>query len=170
MIEAPHGTPWPQGTAGLLDTLRHEKGLTSDYQLARHLHVPQTTISNYRNKKSFPDEVMACRIADELGLPRAYVLACVAAERAERAKNNDVAETWRDLAKKMGLIGGTLALVVAAFAALGQFDISGFTAAMGALALPLNLATHYAFIAISTGAALIALLATQRRAALRGAL
>src|SRR5258708_31633053 len=52
---------------------------------------------------------MACRLADELGLPRGSVLACVAAGRADRAEKDDLADTWRALAKKMGV---TVALVL----------------------------------------------------------
>jgi transcriptional regulator with XRE-family HTH domain len=84
-----------------LDEIKQRNGLRSDYALAKHLGVRVQLISNYRNKRSFPDEVMACRLADELGLPRGYVLAMVAAERAERGENGDLADTWRSLAKKM---------------------------------------------------------------------
>src|SRR5258708_481107 len=93
----------------LLDEIKRKHGLRSDYALAKHLEVRVQLISNYRNRRSFPDEVMACRLADELGLPRGYVLACVAAERADRAEKDDLADTWRALAKKMGV---TVALVL----------------------------------------------------------
>lgn len=86
-----------------LNGMREKHRLSSDYGLAKHLGVRVQVISNYRNKRSLPDEVMASRIADELGLPRGYVLACIAAERASKAENPTLAETWRDVADKLGL-------------------------------------------------------------------
>src|SRR5258708_39428796 len=92
----------------LLDEIKRKHGLRSDYALAKHLGVRVQLISNYRNRRSFPDEDMACRLADELGLPRGYVLACMAAERAQRAEKDALADTWRDLAKKMGATVGAV--------------------------------------------------------------
>lgn len=93
----------PHSVDQLLDAIKARFNLDTDYKLAKHLKVRVQVISNYRNKKSLPDEAMAIRLADEIGLPRAYVLACVAAERAELGERFEIASTWRALAAKMGV-------------------------------------------------------------------
>ncbi|MDV6251082.1 helix-turn-helix domain-containing protein [Vibrio sp. EA2] len=52
----------------LLDQLKIQLELTSDYQLAKFLDVGASRISNYRNGRSVLDWEMAFRIADLLGL------------------------------------------------------------------------------------------------------
>ncbi|MCR9953311.1 helix-turn-helix domain-containing protein [Vibrio parahaemolyticus] len=52
----------------LLDRLKTQLELTSDYQLAKVLDVGTSRISNYRNGRSVLDWEIAFKIADLLGL------------------------------------------------------------------------------------------------------
>ncbi len=52
----------------LLDELKNQLQLTSDYQLAKVLEVGTSRISNYRNGRSVLDWEMAFKIADLLKL------------------------------------------------------------------------------------------------------
>ena len=52
----------------LLDQLKTQLELTSDYQLAKFLNVGASRISNYRNGRSVLDWEMAFKIADLLEL------------------------------------------------------------------------------------------------------
>jgi len=52
----------------LLDELKTQLELTSDYQLAKFLNVGASRISNYRNGRSVLDWEMAFKIADLLKL------------------------------------------------------------------------------------------------------
>ncbi|CAE6956888.1 MULTISPECIES: helix-turn-helix domain-containing protein [Vibrio] len=52
----------------LLDQLKTQLELTSDYQLAKFLDVGSSRISNYRNGRSVLDWEMAFKIADLLEL------------------------------------------------------------------------------------------------------
>jgi len=79
-------------TVEFLDAVKARHQLTSDYQLAKFLGVRQQTISNYRNRKSGLDEVMAIKVADALALDRAHVLANIA---AERTKDEAARKAWQ---------------------------------------------------------------------------
>lgn len=103
----------------MLDRIKEMKNLRSDYALAKLLEARVQVISNYRNGRSLPDEKMAKRIADEIGLPWGYVLTCIAAERATRSENDALANTWRDMAEKIGV-----KLCVALMAATGAGAIA----------------------------------------------
>ncbi|WP_045489040.1 helix-turn-helix domain-containing protein [Vibrio harveyi] len=52
----------------LLDQLKTQLELTSDYQLAKFLNVGTSRISNYRNGRSVLDWELAFKIADLLQL------------------------------------------------------------------------------------------------------
>lgn len=74
-----------------------KKGILSDYALAKLLGLTRQTISAHKSgsAKAFGDETGE-RIAQLLDLDPAYVLACLAAERAKRP---DVRATWQRVAK-----------------------------------------------------------------------
>jgi transcriptional regulator with XRE-family HTH domain len=91
----------PGFTADLLDRMKKARHWPSDYALAKHFGWKVQTVSNWRTGRTLPDEVMAARLAGEMGLPNGYVLAMIAAERAERQKNPEAASAWRELAEKM---------------------------------------------------------------------
>jgi len=140
----------PARTVGeLLNAIKARRKLRSDYALAKHLGVRVQVISNYRNRKSLPDEVMAIRIADELGMERGYVLACVAAERAELGERFEVASTWRALAEKMGV--AVVAVVAVSLLSSPLFDTEPLSPAveqLGGQALHIMLNGLFALVAL----------------------
>lgn len=87
-----------------LDAVKTKHGLTSDYQLAKFLGWSQQRITKYRTGKSptFDDEA-AAQVAAALDLDAAYVMACMA---AQRAKTDASRKTWEKAAR---LLGGTTA-------------------------------------------------------------
>ena len=85
----------------LLELLRKQqqiKGLSStDYRLSKILGMsPQGLAHTLHGKGSLSDE-NAIKLADELILPRSYVVACMA---RFRSKNPEVIEMWEDIAEK----------------------------------------------------------------------
>ncbi|HZT04327.1 MAG TPA: hypothetical protein VFA39_18920 [Steroidobacteraceae bacterium] len=88
----------PATTVEFLDALKAQKGLTSDYQLWKALGWKQATMSSYRCGRTAMSGAHAIRIADELTLPRAYVLACM---EAERENDDQVADVWQELARRL---------------------------------------------------------------------
>lgn len=118
----------PSTTVEFLDALKDRRGFTSDYQLWKFLDWKQTTMSNYRTRGSAMSGAHAVRIADELALPRAYVLACM---EAERERNDQVARVWRELAAMLRRSAAAVILI--------SLGIGAFTRSAGAaelLALP----------------------------------
>ncbi len=83
----------------LLELLRKQqeiKGLpTTDYRLAKILGMtPQGIMHTIKHNGSLSDEY-AIVLADELILPRSYVVACMA---RHRAKNPELIEMWESIA------------------------------------------------------------------------
>jgi len=111
-----------------LDQLKRVKKIPTDYALADHFGIQQATISSWRKGRTLPDEVWCVRLAKEIGLEPGYVLACVAAERSERAKRPEVAETWRHMAEKMGV----LSIAIAIYFALPLLDYTQTSSAVAA--------------------------------------
>ncbi len=101
-------------TVDFLDAVKQKRGLTSDYQLSKHLGCTHSAISNYRMKKNFIDEEMACKVATDLGLSTGYVLSCIA---SERAKKPEVKAAWAYAAQMLGAVAATVLLVT--FVTLG---------------------------------------------------
>lgn len=124
-------------TVEFLDTVRAKHGLTSDYQLAKHLSCTPSSIGNYRHGKSKLDDAMACKVAADLGLDSSYVLACIA---SERAKKPEVKAAWKHAAEVLYGIAAVLALVaILPSATLPSWD--GFNAALHGLSAFDN--SHY---------------------------
>lgn len=82
-------------TVEFIDAVKARHGLTSDYQLAKHLKIRPNRISNYRLGKSLFDEEACLMIAADLGLDPGYVFACIAAERANKP---EVKAAWKHTA------------------------------------------------------------------------
>ena len=74
------------------------RGVLSDYALAKLLNITRSAISSHTTgrRSVFADET-GQRIAELLDLDPAYVLACLAAERAKRP---DVRATWQRVAEQ----------------------------------------------------------------------
>lgn len=95
-------------TEQFLDAVRAKHGLTSDYQLAKHLKIRPSRISNYRNGISLFDEETCLLIAADLELDPGYVFACIAAERANKPA---VKAAWKHAAAVLYGLAAALALV-----------------------------------------------------------
>ena len=57
----------------IFEQLLQEKGITA-YQVCRDLNIAQSTISNWKNRKSFIGSELAIRIAQYLGVSVDYLL------------------------------------------------------------------------------------------------
>lgn len=82
-----------------VDKIKQRYDISSDYGLAKVLGLTRQTMSSHRTgrAKHFSEET-ACRIAALLDVDPAYVMACLA---AERAKSEDVREAWKRVSKIM---------------------------------------------------------------------
>lgn len=101
----------PVTTLEFLDSLKTLRGFSSDYQLWKYLRWTHTTMSNYRRGRSAMGGAHAIRIADELGLSRPYVLACM---EAERENNREVAHVWREIANRFRGAAAIILIVLGA--------------------------------------------------------
>lgn len=126
----------PATTVEFLDALKARKGLSTDYQLFKALGWKQTTVSSYRRGRSAMAGPHAIRVADELGLPREYVLACM---EAERENNDQVADVWRELAHR--LRGIAASILLALLLGVGLLGYAKTALAAGFAALPVVPAT-----------------------------
>lgn len=84
-------------TIEYLDAVKTAKGLTSDYQLAKLLGFPLSSVSSYRTGRRFFDDDAALTVADALGV---NPLAVIAAANAERAKTDQQKARWLELVEK----------------------------------------------------------------------
>lgn len=95
-------------TAQILDLAKQRHGV-SDYGLCKLLGVGTSTLSNYRNGRSRPDDRMARRLAELADLDPGQVAAWL---QVERAKDDDSRAMWRDIAERLarttvvGLVAG----------------------------------------------------------------
>ena len=80
-----------------IERIRGKYDIQSDYGLAKILKVTRNAISAHKHKRSkhFSEET-AYKIAELLDLDPAYVMSCLA---AERAKDVRVRETWQRVSK-----------------------------------------------------------------------
>lgn len=116
-------------TIELLRAVKRRHALTSDYQLHKHLNVSKQAISAYMAGDVSLGDDIAVRVADDLQLDAAAVLAAVAAERTKSARARAV---LRDAVKRLGGIAATAILAVGAAtlgmpspAAAGQLNSNG---------------------------------------------
>ena len=83
----------------LLELLRNQQKIkelpTSDYRLAKILGMTQAAIIKIMKHNGSLSDENAIKLADELKLPRAYVVACM---MIHRTKNLEVREMWEDVA------------------------------------------------------------------------
>lgn len=102
-------------TGEFLDAVKARHALPSDYALAKRLGWTPQRISGYRTKYRELDDDGCIQIAAELELPPAYVMACIA---AERAKDAEIKRHWLAAAKLLKT--GTAAVILATVMALSQ--------------------------------------------------
>lgn len=93
----PSATALPATADEFLDALKVRKGVTSDYELQIAMGWRQNSMSAWRTHRQLMTARFGVRIADELGLPRPYVLACL---EAAREKDKTIAGVWLEIAKR----------------------------------------------------------------------
>ncbi|MDO9011345.1 MAG: hypothetical protein Q7U78_05995 [Gallionella sp.] len=121
-----------KNTLDFVSDLKTKTGLESDYAIAKLLGVTKTTLSSYRNKKSFFDDSIAIQVADLLNEDAAYVVACI---HAERAKHSNERALWERIAAMMQTkeaSGIAAALLVLIFLPTISLDDGGFNLALSA--------------------------------------
>jgi hypothetical protein len=85
-------------TLELLNLLSARHDGASDYRVAKLLGAKQQLTSQWRNGTVMSDN-WAIKVADLLKMPRAYVIACVNAERLKDADRfGDTGRVWRQIA------------------------------------------------------------------------
>lgn len=89
-------------TLDYLAACKTRLGIESDYALAKHLAITQSTISGYRAGRSRIDDDVALRISQILNV---NPLEVIAQANAERAKTPEMKAMWE------GLLSGFLALL-----------------------------------------------------------
>ena len=126
-----------------------KKGILSDYALAKLLWLTRQTVSAHKSgsAKAFGDET-GQRIAELLDLDPAYVLACLAAERAKRP---DVRATWQRVAEQFEQIkhAARVAMLLILLGAVNLATPPDAQAAQGANGLSLAHVIHYAKLWLS---------------------
>ena len=106
----------PLNTVDFLDAVKRRHGLTSDYQLAKRLGWNTQRTSSYRSGRRELDDESCVQVAEQLGVPPAYVMACIAAARAKSAA---IKKHWEAAARLLKT--GTAAAIVATVLAVSQF-------------------------------------------------
>lgn len=96
-------------TGELLDLARSRQGV-SDYGLCKLLGVGTSTVSNYRNGRSHPDEDMAKRLAELAGLDPLLVVAWM---QAERSRTEAGRATWRAIAERLAATAAAVCVCTA---------------------------------------------------------
>jgi transcriptional regulator with XRE-family HTH domain len=87
-------------TTAILNALKAEKALRSDYKVAKLLRVRQQTISNYRSGRTQMSDEIAYRAARILRRVPGVLLLKLA---AERATNRVIARVWRQCARTVAM-------------------------------------------------------------------
>ncbi len=88
-------------TTQLLDMLKVEFDLPSDYALAKKLEITRGSVSKLRLGKSFPSTETAYNIAKLMYLNPLLVIASVEYERAVHYGNDEMKKLWKDAAKDL---------------------------------------------------------------------
>ena len=89
-------------TTDLMDAVKEQKGIQSDYALAKRLGILPQTISNYRHGRTQMADEIAVAMAGMIDRAPAPILAQLA---ADRAKSPEVAKIWREAARVLARSG-----------------------------------------------------------------
>lgn len=141
-----------KNTVDFLNDVKAAHGLTSDYQLAKHLDVTRQRISNNMRRGEVMNEDMAGRVAKSLKLPLEHVLASVAAEKSKTAPAR---KAWEVLAKHAAGMAAALAIVVVTVG--GSASFGDFQLIQEVAAAPFNNNIHYTHLLALTILALFTL-------------
>ncbi len=96
-------------TLEYLQAVKDRLGITSDYALAKALHVAQPTVTGYRSGRRVIDDEVALSVAEILHI---HPLQVIAAANAERAKTPEQRARWSGVMEKfsasfLNLLSGT---------------------------------------------------------------
>lgn len=89
-------------TVKLLDMVKAEYDLPSDYALAKKLELTRSGVSGLRNGKSFLNSRTAYKVAKLLLLNPLVVVASVEYERACFYEHDEMKKFWKDAANLKG--------------------------------------------------------------------
>ncbi|WP_236145279.1 hypothetical protein, partial [Nostoc sp. CMAA1605] len=89
-------------TITLLDRLRAETPLKSDYAISKELGTTRQAVSHYRSGRSQMDTDGLFHVAGLLGMSHSETLAALASIEAERAKDDQTRARWIERLKKLG--------------------------------------------------------------------
>jgi len=84
-----------QTTRDFLEAIRAKHNGCSYYQVTKILDVNPSSITRWKRGHGGFDRSVAIRVADELELPHAYVIACI---ESEREQNPEVKPVWEAIA------------------------------------------------------------------------
>lgn len=90
----------------LLDAVKAEANITTDYALAKLLDIPNGYICRYNQGKLFPNEYACLKIAEILKRDYAEISAIV---RIEAERDESRKEAWRKYYKSIGGVAATFA-------------------------------------------------------------
>lgn len=103
---------------GLLDRIKSEYHIGSDYKLAQFLGVVNGSIRHYRHGRSLPDLRVTERIAFQLGIDPDVLWASF---QAQRATDEHAAETWTRIARRLREAGHAAVMTLAGLAVVLGF-------------------------------------------------
>lgn len=112
----------------LLDAVKAEHKIGSDYKLAQFLGMTDGAIRNYRHKRSMPDEVACVKIANALGMDGDVLAAQM---QSQRARDDETKTFWKRVAHRLEF--GAAHLVM--FICVAIVSIAGYAPNAGATVL-----------------------------------
>lgn len=85
-------------TIEILDRIKAEYSLTSDYQLAKKLNISTSRVGNYRSGRSSMDDELILKVEDLLDMPEGALLLEM---QASRTKCKDAARLFHEMSKRL---------------------------------------------------------------------
>lgn len=122
-----------RSTVELLDAVKRQQSITSDYELARELGVSRQAVSKYRHGACTFDNLTAFRVAELLKMSPVKVLAIIGAERTKRPEQR---KKWQEIAK--------VAIFASALIGAGVFAPAGSARGSASSSSACDADIHYA--------------------------
>lgn len=82
----------------VLERVKAQQGLKSDYMVGKVCGINQQTVSNWRTGRSFPDEKMCLILAEAASIDPGFL---VASMQAQRAKDETARAIWLQVAERL---------------------------------------------------------------------
>ena len=100
----------------LLDQVKANARIQSDYRLAKTLNVSLNTMSNYRHGRSRPDDQVLSKLAELGGIPSDQVELLAVTLQAERASTEEARALWQRIAARLqsGTVHSALLAIIVA--------------------------------------------------------